>query len=463
MNSDNAGSDRFPLTKNSPASTDDAVSEPRSARTRRAASRARAARFWRTVRLVIASGMCLCAAIAGTFIGNLTHRSKFGGELVHNSFVALIHGHNPSENYTIDKQLPADKRVTVNLLMLGCDVDYENDRPVILKNSRGRSDSIMVAKLDFSNNKVSVLSIPRDTAVHIPDHGVNKINAANALEGPELTQQIVKDTFGIDTDYYVSINFVTFQKIVDQMGGVNLTVEKPLNYDDDWGHLHIHLKPGYQHLSGYQAMGYVRIRHSDDDLHRAARQHAFLEAMRDQVKSLSTFEKVPDLLNTLTDDVHSNLNMNQIAAIANWVRSVPKERVMMETMPSFEGRSYVTVNTPKAEEVVNRLFFDNMKIASINAPGMSVVDAITGHGKKHKHDGKQGAPKVVGSDEPLMPVSDGPPIVDPSSPDSSDAPTNPKSDPPAKSPTDKQPGKTDGSGDDAGKSNSPPDKGARDL
>ena len=365
---------------------------------------------WRSVRLSLAGFLCVGATVAGTMAGSMyRHLNKSGKIQVLNLFKGITH-FEPMREYQIEKQLPPEKQASINLLMLGCDVDYENDRPVILKNSRGRSDSIMVARLDFTNKRVSVLSIPRDTAVHIPDHGINKINAANAIEGPELTQQVIKDTFGIDTDYYVSINFETFKKIVDKIGGVNLTVEKKLDYDDDWGHLHIHLKPGYQHLNGYQAMGYVRIRHSDDDLHRAARQHAFLEAMRSEVASVSTINKVPDLLNTVSDDVHSSLTIAQIISIANWVRSIPKENVIMETMPSFEGYSYVTVNTPKAEQVIKRLFFNNLTAMAINAPAMSQVEALTARGKKHKHDGKPDAgttpSKMKGTDEPLVPTDD---------------------------------------------------------
>jgi hypothetical protein len=159
-------------------------------------------------------------------------------------------------------------------------------------------------------------------------------------------------------------------------------------------------------------MGYVRIRHSDDDLHRAARQHAFLEAIRDKVKSTSTFGKVPDLLNTVDSDVHrsNSLTMTQLITIANWARTVPKERVVMETMPSFEGYSYVTVDIPKAEQTVKRLFFDDSAVVTINAPGMSIVDSMTNHGRKGHKKGKGGdsAPQVSGSDEPLIPVSDGP-------------------------------------------------------
>jgi hypothetical protein len=115
-------------------------------------------------------------------------------------------------------------------------------------------------------------------------------------------------------------------------------------------------------------------------------------------------------MNTVASDVHTQLTMDQLISIANWARTVPKERVFMETMPSFEGRSYVTVNVPKAEQTINRLFYDGRGVVTINAPGMSVVDNITGHGRKGHKKGKGANAQALdsGSDEPLIPVSDGP-------------------------------------------------------
>src|SRR5439155_21810551 len=126
----------------------------------------------------------------------------------------------------------------------------------------------------------------RDTAVQIPGRRyISKINAAHAFGGPELTAQTINDVFHIPIDAYVVINFDGFKKIVDAVGGIDLNVEKRLKYDDNWGHLHVNLFPGYQHLSGEKAMGYVRIRKLDSDFNRSKRQHAFLEAVRTKLKS----------------------------------------------------------------------------------------------------------------------------------------------------------------------------------
>src|SRR5436189_278002 len=101
------------------------------------------------------------------------------------------------------------------------------------------------------------------------------------------------------------------------LAGIDVNVSKKLDYDDNWGNLHIHLKPGYQHMDGYRAMGFVRMRHSDSDEMRSKRQHEFLEAMRAKIKTPGTFLRLPDVLNKMQDNLKYNLTSDQLFAIAN--------------------------------------------------------------------------------------------------------------------------------------------------
>ncbi len=130
----------------------------------------------------------------------------------------------------------------LNLMVIGRDRDY-SDSDQILK-SRGRSDMLMVAHLDFDKKTVALLSIPRDTLAQIPGHGTTKINAAHKYGGPALSEQTVQDNFGIPSEKYVALDFDGFEQAIDILGGVDLVVDKKMDYDDNWGHLHIHLKPG---------------------------------------------------------------------------------------------------------------------------------------------------------------------------------------------------------------------------
>lgn len=173
----------------------------------------------------------------------------------------------------------------LRLVLIGAD-----DRP----HEVGRSDTLMVMWINPGTKRAAIMSIPRDLRVSIPGYGVTKINHAYAHGGPELTVRTVAELLGIPIDGYVKVDFQGFVQAVDTLGGVDLLVEdvegkgRGMNYDDNWGNLHIHLTPGWHHLNGYEAMGFCRYRKSntpglgDGDFRRAERQQQFLRAMVEQ-------------------------------------------------------------------------------------------------------------------------------------------------------------------------------------
>ncbi len=343
---------------------------------------------WLYFRWTLGILFCTFTMTAGTILGNFylnnsTIRNIINTGIKHPGMLIKAGG-DITQLYTPKIQLP-DKDV-VTLLILGCDVDYENSRPVEVKNSRGRSDSIMIARMDFKNNHIDLLSIPRDTAVRIPGYGIQKINAANAIGGHELAQSTIKDVFGIDTDYYLVLNYDGFKKVVDKLDGVNLTVHKKMDYDDNWGNLHVHLRPGAQHLTGTQAMGYVRFRHSDSDFMRAERQHEFIQAVKERVKSPSAFNSLPGAITAITESIASNLTEDQELALMNFARQVPPENMQVATMPSYEGPSYVYCNVPKTREMIQRIFYKDSGAPSIvNVVERGEIVARAGRGKRSRH------------------------------------------------------------------------------
>ncbi len=370
---------------------------------------------WLYFRWILGILFCTFSMTAGTILGNFylnnaTFQHVFNDAANH-PFRFIV---NRGDVYTPKLQIP-DKDA-VNVLILGCDVDYEDSRPIEVKNSRGRSDSIIIARMDFKNNHIDLLSIPRDTAVRIPGYGIQKINAAHAIGGHELAQETIKNVFGIDTDYYLVLNYDGFKKVVDKLGGVDLTVHKKLDYDDNWGNLHVHLKPGEQHLDGTQAMGYVRIRHSDNDFMRAERQHEFIEALKQRVKSPSAFASLPQAITAITESIDSNLNVDQELALMNFARKVPPENMLSATMPSFEGPSYVYCNVSKSQELIQRMFFKETGAPVIvNVVERGEIVARIGRGKRGRHRKTQtvdtNLPQVENADPAMLdsqtPIIDG--------------------------------------------------------
>ncbi|HZO50187.1 MAG TPA: LCP family protein [Gaiellaceae bacterium] len=157
------------------------------------------------------------------------------------------------------------------------------------------SDTIILARIDATHHRISLLSIPRDLYVPIAGHGMDRINDAFTYGGPALLIRTVRETFGVRIDHFVEVNFAGFRKLVDTLGGIYLPVDQRY-YNRNVGTLatdysDIDLEPGYQKLNGAQALAYARFRHTDSDFYRAARQQVFLRAV---LGDLLTF--TPDLL-----------------------------------------------------------------------------------------------------------------------------------------------------------------------
>jgi len=435
--------------------------------TRERFARQRRATFWKNTRWTMLAVASLFTMAFGTILGNFCLRSPALARMFFhiNPMVAFSHPGDPLlASFDPKKEFP--NAHTINVLILGCDVDYSDTRPVELKNSRGRSDSIMIAHVDFDNQTINILSIPRDTAVNIPEHGFHKINAAHAYGGADLSQRTIRDTFGIVPDYYVGLNYDTFEKVIDQVGGVDITVHKKLDYDDNWGNLHIHLKPGFQHLNGRDAMGYVRYRHSDGDLARAERQHEFLEALKQKV-GLATFSKLPELVNTVSDSLETNMKTEQILALVHFSRNLPKERMQSETLPALEAKNFVYLDPIKSESVIRRLFFNNENLVAINVnlPERSTINR-SGSKKRHtSHSDDEnvprdddGKPLIDNDNNAPKPSKDAPPD---STSDGSGKPDAGEKSDPSKKP-DAKPDENKGDGDKSGgKSGDGKDNGAK--
>ncbi|MEA2554379.1 MAG: polyisoprenyl-teichoic acid--peptidoglycan teichoic acid transferase, partial [Fimbriimonadaceae bacterium] len=171
---------------------------------------------------------------------------------------------------------------SVNLLVLGCDEDrYYGGKQII--HEQARSDMMLVARLDFKNNRITGVSIPRDTLAAPQGYKAQKINAYHVLGGADLSRAAVESILPLQIDRVVVLNYKAFQEMIDLVGGVEVDVPKKMDYDDVRGHLHIHLNPGVQRLNGEDAVGFVRFRHSDDDFHRQGRQKDFLVAFKNSL------------------------------------------------------------------------------------------------------------------------------------------------------------------------------------
>jgi LCP family protein required for cell wall assembly len=189
----------------------------------------------------------------------------------------------------------------------------------------------MAVNLDFVNHRIDELSVPRDMVATMPDGRLAKINEAQSEGGIRESESVVSQWLGIPNfDRYVVLRIDTMKDLIDALGGVTVDVENsdalrhagpngPVDYDDSWGHLHVHLQPGVQHLDGDQAVGYARFRHDwCSDPCRIMRQQQVIHALAWRIDQhrLDTLLHLQPLLGVLQHDVQTDLTAGEEISLA---------------------------------------------------------------------------------------------------------------------------------------------------
>ncbi len=186
-----------------------------------------------------------------------------------------------------------------------------------------------------------MLSIPRDLWVYIPGYGWSRINTAHRRGiaigypggGPALLARTIEIHFGIPIDHWARLDLQGFERVVDELGGVDMTVACPINLsyrpprpgnDDEEEQI---LEPGVYHMDGATALRYVRTRRGSSDFDRARRQHQFLKAMWDQTKSPDIVLKIPGLWSALSDTYKTDLGLGDVLSLAPVALELQPQRI----------------------------------------------------------------------------------------------------------------------------------------
>jgi LCP family protein required for cell wall assembly len=201
-----------------------------------------------------------------------------------------------------DKLAETDPGKPQTLMILGSD---RRPRDNAEGAAGARSDTIMLVRLDADEDATAILSLPRDLRVEIPRHGTDKINAAYELGGPELTLETVKSVTGLRVNHVINVHFKGFWRAVNAVGCVYVDIDRRY-FNDSAAYAYIDVQPGYQRMCGRKALQYVRFRHEDTDIVRAARQQDFLRQAKQQIAATELIEKRDKLVtifgrNTSTD------------------------------------------------------------------------------------------------------------------------------------------------------------------
>ena len=227
----------------------------------------------------------------------------------------------------------------LRLVLMGTDCSEE----------RGRSDTLMVFWLNPQKKRAAIMSLPRDLRVSIPGHGRDKINHAYFFGGADLTVATVENLLGISVHGYGKIDFEGFVRAVDALGGVEIDVEdiegrgRGMNYSDNWGNLHIRLKPGLQVLDGKDAMGYVRYRKSmyrglgDSDFGRAMRQQKFLRAVMEQKLRVSNLPALLKAGKEIWNYMETTLDWREAVDLLRVLREMDTADILTVTIPVVDA------------------------------------------------------------------------------------------------------------------------------
>ena len=221
-------------------------------------------------------------------------------------------------------------RSTVNVLIVGLD------------NVEGgsRTDAIALAIFDAANKALRIASIPRDSRVYIPGRSWDKINHAYVYGGINLLRETLVNLTGMPVDYFVKINYRSFPRIVDILGGVDIYVEKRLHYNDYSGKLFINIPAGMQHMNGKTALGYVRFRHDPlGDIGRVRRQQKFIDTMMKKIKTPSILPRIPAIVTELYDSIDTDLAPLEALKLVQFANSLSPDRIKMFMAPGRTGSS----------------------------------------------------------------------------------------------------------------------------
>ena len=273
----------------------------------------------------------------------------------------------------------------------------------------GNTDTMLLASYDVTNQKATVMSIPRDTMVNVP-YDIKRINAVYNYgggedEGIQYLYKEISQLVGFEPDYQVVVEWDAVGEIVDAMGGVWFDVPRNMNYDDPYQDLHIHQEKGYRLLSGDDAMQVLRYRHDNDmhygypdgDLGRIKTQQAFLSAMVEQLLKLENVTKIRQFIQVFQDNVETDLSFQNILWFAKKAvfGGLSMENVEFVTMPnknvsawSRTYQSYQSYVVPIADELLdlvnNQLSpytevftLSDLDIMSVNSDGS--ISSSTGH------------------------------------------------------------------------------------
>lgn len=241
------------------------------------------------------------------------------------------------------------------MLLIGSDA--RSDDPSM----GARSDTNIVVRVDAKKGQLTLISIPRDTRIEIPGHGMNKFNAAYAFGKAPGVIDAAEKLLDIDISHYAEVNFEELIDLVDAVGGVDIEVEEAI--DDPQADLdamtrHNVIPKGMQHLDGQEALAFARSRaFASGDFARSAHQRQLIEAIVDKVLA-TPLTQMPTVIEKASACVTTDLKIGDILTLANMFKdqsSITMYSAMLPSVPAMIGGVSYVINNEDATVAMMKL------------------------------------------------------------------------------------------------------------
>jgi polyisoprenyl-teichoic acid--peptidoglycan teichoic acid transferase len=349
-------------------------------------------------------------SLAGLIIVAVSAAATASAILLYIDSIAEALGHNKTLQSKVAPELEhVDGGEPETILILGSDIRANSGE------TRGRSDTTILLRLDAEQNLISVMSIPRDLKTEIPGLGTEKFNAAYSYGGPKLTLQVVKELTGLKINHVINIDFLGFVRAVDAIGCVYTDIDRRYFHSNaglppEEQYSEINIQPGYQKLCGKKALEYVRYRHTDTDIVRSARQQNFLSQARHQVSPTDLLTDNHNLIDILTEYTTSDITDGPtLITLLDLLFELRGAEVNQVHFPAELGPSYVYSNETEIHHAVKEFLgeagYEAHKFPEEKKTKKAEKKAKKGSGKKQHKKKPVAKPRPAGGDE-LVPAAE---------------------------------------------------------
>jgi LCP family protein required for cell wall assembly len=247
-----------------------------------------------------------------------------------------------------------DGKSRVNILLLGLDTSATSTSAD--RSGPPKSDTMILVTIDPLSQTIGALSIRRDLLVNIPEGvGEKKINMAYSYGeglnlpggGPGLSVETVEQFLGININYYAQVDFDSFVKFIDDIGGITVTIDHPMTADWNNSGQPFTIDPGTYTLPGNYALAYARCREGcGDDFGRGADQMAMLQSVRDRILKFNMLPKLiaeaPSLYNDVSAGIQTNMSMDQAIQLATLMMQIPRNNMKTYNIDTTEITAQTT-------------------------------------------------------------------------------------------------------------------------